>query len=1007
MSKLIKKVLSVSLCAAMLTGTAALGSLSVSATNGPMKPFEKVEVYDDGEETYHIGGGSIAFYPLNENGYYKWNWMSFTTEVNYLYDEGKVYNSEKPYEDKYIESMYYGGIKGAYYDLASNTLYLRNVDQPLMGLEITAMGKDFKINVAGECKLAFIMLNGYYENDPECAGLTITGNGVLTLDTSNFGSTYNPISAYVSAGENGLYDVDSDVRIRFDKNVSLNIRGKDGRKLVSIEGTTCNDPKLAIEAGNGQNINVESENVSYEESLDKTGVYMTYGGTYVYDYIASKKSDPNGIYSVYSNNWNDSREEDEAIFYQPRKYKYIQRFDAYIQDDSFESEKMTPKEFAAADYTIQTINTPEIVNYNSEEEPQANWRYVGYRVTNDEDVDSDYIYVTGTYAYGKTESEKHTNYSVYELNYDPENDSYSRASEDAVFTLNDETFEQGGFSMIMEEGSDIKAKEVRIPVPDEPNTYYVYDLINNPDDPNGIYGIASSFYKPFDPTANIYIKRVRYNDEYERYIEDEDFSESMLVSEFLQSKYKYVYIDEPVGMQAYNTFYANDVYKDVNGNKYLYYKSWDKDYVFTYSEDDLVELDRGRVYYALTPIDDISADQLTESIIVRDDLFNYRISGTELKYGSGTAGFANTSYLSTYETVVGNNVTLNAASVGGTGDKTYALMYRKSGETTFKKIGTKYGTASTGSFKPDSTGTYEVMINVKDSTGKIVSASFNVDVVSELKNTSTINTDEIIVGQEVKLAGNAEGGLAPYKFIFYYKKSKNTDWIAIKDNAIEDDVATFVPSSKVAYDFKVVAIDRDGRQDETVFKAEPAGPLQNLSTISSENISLGESVYIHAQAKGGAGGYTYALLYKKSSSSTWLKIGTKYGTNPDGSFKPGKAVPYDVMVNIKDSKGTVKSKTFKVTVSNALVNKSTINAQSVKVGEKVVMKGVATGGSGPYTYSFFYKKSKNSTWVTISEDTAKYGSFKPTAATEYDAKVVAKDSTGKTVEKNFKVTVTK
>lgn len=56
-------------------------------------------------------------------------------------------------------------------------------------------------------------------------------------------------------------------------------------------------------------------------------------------------------------------------------------------------------------------------------------------------------------------------------------------------------------------------------------------------------------------------------------------------------------------------------------------------------------------------------------------------------------------------------------------------------------------------------------------------------------------------------------------------------------------------------------------------------------------------------------------MYKKSSSSTWTKIGKKYGTASTGSFTPGSPVPYDIMINVKDSTGKIVSKTFKLNVT--------------------------------------------------------------------------------------------
>ena len=149
-------------------------------------------------------------------------------------------------------------------------------------------------------------------------------------------------------------------------------------------------------------------------------------------------------------------------------------------------------------------------------------------------------------------------------------------------------------------------------------------------------------------------------------------------------------------------------------------------------------------------------------------------------------------------------------------------------------------------------------------------------------------------------------------------------------------------------------------------------------------------------------------MYKKSTSDTWIKIGKKYGTQSTGSFTPTKAVKYDIMINVKDSTGKVMSKTFTVDVKAQLKNKTTIKADTVKVGEKIVLKGAASGGAAGYKYAFYYKKSKNSTWTEMKPAyTTKSAAFKPGSATSYDVKSVVMDADGRTTEKTFTVNVTK
>ena len=189
---------------------------------------------------------------------------------------------------------------------------------------------------------------------------------------------------------------------------------------------------------------------------------------------------------------------------------------------------------------------------------------------------------------------------------------------------------------------------------------------------------------------------------------------------------------------------------------------------------------------------------------------------------------------------------------------------------------------------------------------------------------------------------------------------------------------------------------------------DPDKPLSNKSSVSSTDVTLGETVTLNAAAEGGKPEYTYALMYKKSSSSAWTKIGTKYGTASTGSFKPGKAVPYDVMINVKDSTGKIKSKTFRINITAPLKNTSAVSAETVRVGEKVTLIGSATGGTEPYTYALMYKKASSSTWTKIGTKygTASTGSFKPGKAVPYDIRINVKDSKGRIKSRSFTLNVT-
>ena len=370
----------------------------------------------------------------------------------------------------------------------------------------------------------------------------------------------------------------------------------------------------------------------------------------------------------------------------------------------------------------------------------------------------------------------------------------------------------------------------------------------------------------------------------------------------------------------------------------------------------------------------------------------------------------NNSTISTTSTTVGNTVTLKGAASGGKSPYTYAFMYKKSTSDSWSHIGTKYGTATSGTFTPSSAVNYDVMVNVKDASGKVKSKTFTLKVgASTLANNSTISTTSVTLGDSVTLKGAASGGKSPYTYAFMYKKSTSDSWSHIGTKYGTATSGTFTPGSAVNYDVMVNVKDAAGIVRSKTFTLKVTkSVLTNNSTISTTSTTVGNTVTLKGAASGGKSPYTYAFMYKKSTSDSWSHIGTKYGTATSGSFIPGSAVNYDVMVNVKDASGKVKSKTFTLKVgASTLANNSTVSATIVTKGNSVTLKGAASGGAGGYKYAFLYKKASADTWSHIGEKygTATSASFAPGSNVVYDIMINVKDNGGVVRSKSFKLTV--
>ena len=280
-------------------------------------------------------------------------------------------------------------------------------------------------------------------------------------------------------------------------------------------------------------------------------------------------------------------------------------------------------------------------------------------------------------------------------------------------------------------------------------------------------------------------------------------------------------------------------------------------------------------------------------------------------------------------------------------------------------------------------------------------------LISEPVNLSYVenDTDAICLGDEVTVCGAAEGGKGEYTYAFYYKKSSSTKWLEMAP-AYTTESASCTPAAMVHYDIKTVVKDARGVTTEKILTFKVKKPLSNDSTVSAEAIELGGDIVVTGAASGGTKGYTYAFYYKKSSRSNWHEMAEPYTTD-SASCKPAATINYDIKVIVKDANGRTEEKTFTVKVNGPLVNKSEVVTTNAKVGEKISVKGAASGGAGGYTYAFYYKKSSKTDWYAMAPAyTTRHAAFKPAAAVSYDVKVIVKDAEGSTSEVLYTVNVT-
>ena len=188
---------------------------------------------------------------------------------------------------------------------------------------------------------------------------------------------------------------------------------------------------------------------------------------------------------------------------------------------------------------------------------------------------------------------------------------------------------------------------------------------------------------------------------------------------------------------------------------------------------------------------------------------------------------------------------------------------------------------------------------------------------------------------------------------------------------------------------------------------EAIAELTNQSILSADSIVLGKSVTVSCAAKYGTAPYTYAVYYRKAGTTKWTTA-QGYKTNATVKFTPKAAVNYDIRVAVKDATGKIVRKDMTLTVKKPLANTSKLNAETIKLGEKVKVRCFAENGEAPYTFSVLYKKSSATKWTSLAVNSTKnIFLLKPGAAVNYDICVIARSADGQSAKKTLTLNVTK
>ena len=273
------------------------------------------------------------------------------------------------------------------------------------------------------------------------------------------------------------------------------------------------------------------------------------------------------------------------------------------------------------------------------------------------------------------------------------------------------------------------------------------------------------------------------------------------------------------------------------------------------------------------------------------------------------------------------------------------------------------------------------------------------------ENLSSLSSDDVILGESVKINAKASGGSDSFLYSFYVQSLSDNQTSVLQESGSSRRV-TFRPSAAGSYRIIVNASDRKtGIVSRKSMTLQVHQPLRNASVLSSDTLMLRRSLTIKGAASGGSGAYTYEFYVRTPVDKDWTKL-CDDSKKSSVVYTPSAATNYEFLVIAKDQQGRTAKKTLKLSVTKPLENRSGAASYRIVQGGSLRLTASASGGSGDYQYAFYCRKAETKGWYIIklygSENEASYS---PSDAAEYDVLLCVKDSAGTVSKKSFRVTV--
>lgn len=323
---------------------------------------------------------------------------------------------------------------------------------------------------------------------------------------------------------------------------------------------------------------------------------------------------------------------------------------------------------------------------------------------------------------------------------------------------------------------------------------------------------------------------------------------------------------------------------------------------------------------------------------------------------------SNESYIRRNVISAGQSLIVNGSPKGGTAPYRYSYYYKLRASDSWLPLSVN-NKSNVFSYKFDEPGYYDFLVRATDYTGKRKDKKLQFavtrDTGAELQNTSTLSETTLEPEQVLTINASAAGGKEPYRYR-YYIRYENGNWKRT-DGYTPKDVSTYTPDKPGRYTAKIMIADANDNVVEKeigfIVGSNTGEPLSAEINAGSTELSTGEFLTLTGSAAGGTTPYQYRFFVKKNDED-WSAL-CSYSSSDNFTLKMNEAGNYSFRVAVKDADGNEAEKDISVKVSGDTglprFNDISVSSTVLNAGQFITLNGIASGGTTPYQYKFYYR----------------------------------------------------